>query len=127
MLVNPLIEQRILYDSRFRDSEDYAIFNTGSNIAYTQRNINGAYINGVFNTTVIGRNLVNKKHLITVNSKLESSKMPIIGANNNYNGLFSNMAIYKFLGFKDELTEEQIKAIIKKYNLLDGVDEIEVS
>ena len=127
MLVNPLIEQRILYDSRFRDSEDYAIFNIGSNIAYTQRNINGAYINGVFNTTVIGRNLVNKKHLITVNSKLESSKMPIIGANNNYNGLFSNMAIYKFLGFKDELTEEQIKAIIKKYNLLDGVDEIEVS
>lgn len=127
MLVNPLMEQRILYDQRFRDTEDYAIFNTGSDIAYTQRNVNGAYINGVFNTTVIGRNLVNKKHLITVNSKLGSSKMPIIGANNNYNGLFSNMVIYKFLGFKEELTEEQIKAIIKKYNLLDGVDEIEVS
>lgn len=127
MLVNPLSEQRILYDHRFRDSEDYAIFNSGSYIAYTQRNVNGAYINGVFNTTVICGNLVNKKHLITVNSKLESSKMPIIGANNTYNGLFSNMAIYKFLGFKEELTEEQIQAIIKKYNLLDGVDEIEVS
>lgn len=40
---------------------------------------------------------------------------------------FCNMAIYKFLGFKDELTEEQINYVIEKYNLLDGVDEIEVS
>lgn len=37
------------------------------------------------------------------------------------------VGIYKFLGFKEALTEEQIQYVIKKYNLLDGVDEIEVS
>lgn len=52
---------------------------------------------------------------------------PCIGSNNSRNGYFSNLTLYKFLGFKEALTEEQIKAIIKKYNLLDGVDEIEVS
>jgi hypothetical protein len=34
------------------------------------------------------------------------------------------MAIYKFLGFRNTLTKEQIQAVIKKYNLLDKVDEI---
>lgn len=37
------------------------------------------------------------------------------------------MSVFKFLGFKEALTEEQIQYVIKKYNLLDGVDEIEVS
>ena len=40
---------------------------------------------------------------------------------------YLKMNLYKFLGFKEALTEEQIQAIIKKYNLLDGVDEIEIS
>lgn len=42
-------------------------------------------------------------------------------------GTYCNMTLYKFLGFKEALTEEQMQAVIKKYNLLDGVDEIEVS
>ena len=52
---------------------------------------------------------------------------PIIGANNISSSYYSTMVLYKFLGFKEALTEEQIQAVIKKYNLLDGVDEIEVS
>lgn len=56
----------------------------------------------------------------------ESLKIITIGCRNTKNE-FGNIALYKFLGFKEELTEEQIQAIIKKYNLLDGVDEIEVS
>lgn len=127
MLVNPLSDQRILYDQRNEDLDDYAVFNNGSNVAHNARNKNGTYINGKLNTTILSRELVNKKHLIMVISESLSSKLPIIGSNNNHNGLFSSMAIYKFLGFKEKLTEEQIQAIIKKYNLLDGVDEIEVS
>lgn len=127
MLVNPLSEQRVLYDQRNEDLDDYAVFNNGSNVAHNARNKNGTYINGKLNTTILSRELVNKKHLIMVISESLSSKLPIIGSNNNHNGLFSSMAIYKFLGFKEKLTEDQIQYVIKNYNLLDGVDEIEVS
>lgn len=50
----------------------------------------------------------------------------ILGAKHN-NSEHANIAIYKFLGFKEALNEDQIKAVIQKYNLLDGVDDIEVS
>lgn len=54
--------------------------------------------------------------------------MPYIGYNFERNmGYTLKGCVYKFLGFKEALTEEQINAIIKKYNLLDGIDEIEVS
>lgn len=130
MLVNPLSIESILYDQR-KDgvNKKFAIYNGEGNVlAYRQRNDAETYINGILNTTIITNKLYNKKHLITIkNDILNSSQKGIIGSNYNRTDFFANMAIYKFLGFKEELTEEQIQAIIKKYNLLDGVDEIEVS
>lgn len=85
------------------------------------------YLNGIRNTTILGNTLYNKKHLLTVSNEDAINGNYYIGANKAENKWFTNIRLYKFLGFKEALTEEQIKAIIKKYNLLDGVDDIEVS
>ncbi len=127
MLVKPFSANQILYDQRaIINKYDYAIFTDNKPIAYNGRNINGTYINNEFNN-YHGQDVINKKQLIMVKSKLTQMHKPYIACNQSNSDFFANMALYKFLGFKEALTEEQINAIIKKYNLLDGVDEIEVS
>lgn len=129
MLCSWKIENVMNYDQRNNNDYENAL-NTGSqDINYYGRNRSGkTYINGILSTKVKNNLTRNKKHLITGTFFGGSNTTtPCIGSNNSGNGSFSNLTLYKFLGFKEELTEEQIKAIIKKYNLLDGVDEIEVS
>lgn len=135
MLCNPLYKKlggMILYDQRKNTLEkymEYAIFfNNGNFVAYCERNKYDTFINGMLNRSIKVNELINKKQLIYVltNDEVQESR-PTIGANATNSGYYSDMALYKFLGFKEALTEEQINAIIKKYNLLDGVDEIEVS
>ena len=115
-----------LYDQRknTKPPYDYGLY-TYDSVAYNMRNANGTYINGIKNTKVFTKDLNNKKILISVNSKLTQLNKPTISV--GITGSYSDMALYKFLGFKKALTEEQIQAVIKKYKLLDGVDEIEVS
>lgn len=118
---------KYMYDQRENgQGNNFALFLNQSSIAYNGLNTNGTYINNVLNTKVKVSDLINKKHLINVVTSSILTVIPIIGCN-VLKGSYSNIAIYKFLGFKDELTEKQIQAIIKKYNLLDGVDEIEIS
>ena len=128
MVIKPFVINRMLYDQRtLKTKNDFALYLESLDIiAYNSRNINGTYINNKFNSYLV-KNTLNKKQLIMVKSKLTENYKPIIGSNQSHNNFFANMALYKFLGFKEALTEEQIQAVIKKYNLLDGVDEIEVS
>lgn len=102
----------------------------GGTVVYRARNVDGiTYVNGKKNTSLIVDNLINRKHCITeifINTGTNNCTGTIIGASNgNVNNM--KMSLYKFLAFEEELTEEQIQYVIKKYNLLDGVDEIEVS
>lgn len=134
MVFNPIVMADIAYDQRSNDMLRYfSIFLDPNTKAYAYRaEKTVTYVNGIINTTLIGSNLSNKKQCITMllDDTIQlggNTKTPIIGAHYNYRTFFSKIVLYKFLGFKEELTEEQIKAIIKKYNLLDGVDEIEVS
>lgn len=117
----------ILYDQRSATfNKNFAIYNATS-IAYSVLNINGTYINGILNTKLKCSELINKKHLIhVVTNDISEPRKPNIGRSLGQNQ-YSIMALYKFLGFKEALTEEQIQTVIKKYNLLDGVDEIEVN
>ena len=127
MVCNPRNKSNaFLYEQR-KNTElpyDYGLY-TYNSVAYNMRNANGTYINGIKNTKVFTKDLNNKKILISVNSELTQLNKPTIGV--GITGSYSDMALYKFLGFKEALTEEQIQTVIKKYNLLDGVDEIEVS
>lgn len=128
MVCKPLALDSTLYDQRVNTgSLNYAVFNLKSSVAYNSRNINDTYINNNLNNTINVEELLNKKHLININTDTIENNIPILGSTIQHNSLYANMALYKFLGFKEALTEEQINAIIKKYNLLDGVDEIEVS
>lgn len=118
------------YDQRKDGTSQENALNTHEfSICYVGRNVNGkTYLNGKLNTTIKASSTINKKHLITAILKAENNTMtPVIGSTCLNKGLYSNITLYKFLGFKEALTEEQIQAVIKKYNLLDGVDEIEVS
>lgn len=128
MVCNPLKMSIMLYDQRALNiKNDFALYLESLNdIAYNSRNINGTYINNKFNN-YRAKNTLGKKQLIMVKSKLTENHRPAIGSNQSCSNFFANMALYKFFGFKEALTEEQIQAVIKKYNLLDGVDEIEVS
>ena len=132
MVCNPFVVSggRMLYDQRQEilgnTSDDFAIFSDTYSTAYDSRNVNGTYINGYYNTEMKVFQLFNKKHLIHVKSKLtKGTKTPKIGTTTvgNY---YAKMSVYKFLGFKEELTEDQIQYVIKKYNLLDGVDDLSV-
>ena len=120
---------KIIYDQRFMYSsgDGTCIYVASNTIAYYAKNQNGqTFINGKLNETTYVEDLVNRKQLITQNMSFDKSGKPFIGRNVD-NNLFSEMALYKFLGFKEALTEEQIKAVINKYNLLDGVDNIDVN
>lgn len=121
--------QKILYDQRRVDANNnFAIFHYSQSIAYSERNPNKTFINGKNNTSILCNQLVGKKILININTDYVQKGGAITRIGSSYgNGHFINMSLYKFLGFKEALTEEQIQTVIKKYNLLDGVDEIEVS
>ena len=130
MVCNPFVLNKILYEQRqvATINNQFAIYLYEPTVAYNARNTKGiTYINSVLNNKLLVRELINKKQCITVfnNSNLEKN-IPLIGTNINHE-LNEKMALYKFLGFKEALTEEQIQAVIKKYNLLDGIDKIEVN
>lgn len=129
MLVKPFVVDKILYDQRQKQTVDnqFAIYSYKQAVAYNSRNTKGiTYINSVLNNKLLAEELINKKQCITIlNNNLEKN-IPIIGTTINHE-INEKMALYKFLGFKEALTEEQIQTVIKKYNLLDGVDEIEVN
>ena len=116
-----------MYDQRIALGATYGIVHEPSQIAYKGRCVYKTYINNKENNTLTADNLINKKILVNAKNadKIEET-IPRIGKSNEANN-FTNMVLYKFLGFKEALTEEQIQYVIKKYNLLDGVDEIEVS
>ena len=137
MLITTDSTSGIFYDQRNKNhiiSNDarFVLLTRFDDIAYNWGNINGiTYINGKLNTKIVTTSLKMKKHLVcVVNSTADAiyTTTPTINQA-AYNGNISSAKnkLYKFLGFKEALTEERINAIIKKYNLLDGVDDIEVS
>lgn len=129
ILVNTLDEANGCIYGQRKDPgyNNYLIFTQNTYIAYSYRNVNNTYINGKLNTKIKSEELNNKKHLIhVITDTLNENRIPTIGCVETKE-YFAKLALYKFLGFKEALTEEQIQTVIKKYNLLDGVDEIEVN
>ena len=127
----------MLYDQRKFNIQTHngALFYEGI-LYYNRNNINAknclTYINGELNKiNVHSNNTVNKLHNFAVtfdDAEFDNIREQFItiGSTNGY-GFNTNMNMYKFMAFKDRLTEEQIKAVINKYNLLDGVDNIDVN
>lgn len=88
-------------------------------IAYNSYNWDGVtYINGKLNTTIKGSEVYLKHQVITIvnGTDLEPQKV-VIGGDIGLAGYFSNMALYKLIGFYDELTPLQIEKVINDYKL----------
>lgn len=128
MLFKPTAQQDgISVDFRDKYSGDFAIYRNDyiePHIAYNARNVNGTYVNNKLNSTLTITDIINKKQLITVKGKILNTDDFCIGSNNTHDGYFDRMALYKFLLFDQELTQEQIDKVIQDYHLMDDIDDV---
>lgn len=86
-------------------------------IAYNQYNEGGVtYINGKLNTTKKGKEVNYYRQIITmVNGNVTNPREVTIDVKDP--AYMSNMALYKLIGFYDELTPLQIEKVINDYKL----------
>lgn len=128
MLFKPTEQQDgISVDFRDNYSDDFAIYRNDyiePHIAYNARNVNGTYVNNKLNSTLTITDIMNKKQLITVKGKILNTNDFCVGSNNTHDDYFDRMALYKFLLFDQELTQEQIDKVIQDYHLMDDVDDV---
>lgn len=108
-----------VYDQRVINGPNtFAIYGYGNSIAWNARNSGVTYINGELNTTTKVSELDKIRHNITIVNEdvtADNSANPKIGILvTDYAG---NFKLYKFLGFKEALSEKQIKMVIEKYGL----------
>lgn len=107
-----------LYDQRVRQTS-FGISISLNHIAYNAYNWGGVtYINGKLNTTMKGKEVYLKHQIITIvnGTDLKPQKV-VLGGDVGLAGYFSNMALYKLIGFYDELTPLQIEKVINDYKL----------
>lgn len=135
----------IIYDER-ASGNDYAIVTSDTNsssekvglyygrVEGASKNYITSYINNnkcrnlreINGNSYSQLNVIGKKHLIMIKSEYKGTDRidPMLIGVSRFFKSYPNMALYKFLGFKQTLTDEQVQYVIKKYGLLDGVDEI---
>lgn len=107
-----------LYDQRVGGTS-FGIGISLNHIAYNTYNWGGVtYINGKLNTTMNGREVYLKHQIITIvnGTDLKPQKV-VLGGDIGLAGYFSNMVLYKLIGFYDELTPLQIEKVINDYKL----------
>ena len=107
-----------LYDQRVGQTS-FGISISLNHIAYNAYNWGGVtYINGKLNTTMNGKEIYLKHQIITIvnGTDLKPQKV-VLGGDIGLAGYFSNMVLYKLIGFYDELTPLQIEKVINDYKL----------
>lgn len=107
-----------LYDQKVGQTS-FGISISLNHIAYNTYNWGGVtYINGKLNTTMNGKEVYLKHQIITIvnGTDLKPQKV-VLGGDIGLDGYFSNMALYKLIGFYDELTPLQIEKVINDYKL----------
>lgn len=119
MEVIPLKIGGMMYDQRINTGVfNFGIYNEGVTFAYNSRNNGVTYINGKINSANITTDkLINKRSIVTVTNALESNCKTIAIASTAFQAFYCNMALYKLIGFYDELTPLQIEKVINDYKL----------
>lgn len=116
MKVNWQKDGVILYDQRGNNDEFaiYAYDEVKKDIAYNSRNNGKTYIDGILNKNIKSSELKGLLHNITIINPLNlgiSKKIPVIGANSNYNSFFAQMSLYDFMLFDEISTDDKIKEL----------------
>lgn len=117
MKVNWQKENSMLYDQRSNVEGDFtfSIYTANSVIAYNRMNKGNTYIDGILNTYIVGEQLQNVTHNITITNNLvtsENSGSPTIGKSIGTT-LFNQMALFDFMLFDEISTEDNIKRLNK--------------
>lgn len=98
------------------DSEEGAM---GEEIAFTHNNVGKTYINGILNTTHKVSEYLDKRVTIAViGTPSETPSVHWIGATDT--GGESPFKLYKFMAFREQLTEEQLNKVLDKYGFYKG-------
>lgn len=125
-------ETGALYDQRLVDAvpPENSAFNitTGVfDVAYSYRNGGITYINGVLNETIASNVLTDKRLITVVNDDVSDtlSRNGVIGQGSIDGSGNSSLKLYKFLGFKEVLSPEQIQKVIDRYGLMEGTDKMD--
>ena len=113
-----------LYDQRATTDQKYfALFSSDVTIAYNALSTGQTYINGELNTSTHPSDLKGDKICIIHRNDgvtPENSSTPYIGV--KYTGKYNGpIKLSKFLGFREYLSDTQIKKVIEKYGLLEGI------
>lgn len=132
MLCTPISKQfvanSILIDTRGNANNIFYINNYPADaIAFPGANVGNICINNIQNNVLTVQQLNYKKVLISRTGAISNEDSnPIYLGTNKYFNAYSGMALYKFLLFDRELTQEEIDKVIDYYSLMDDVDNIEV-
>lgn len=114
-----------LYDQR-RDGNPYFSLYSRSSIAYNSSSTGGqTFINGTLNTSLTGKDLRGQKICVVHRNNgvtPENSTTPFIGAVQTSTAFINPMKLSKFLGFHEYLSDTQIKKVIDRYALMEGVN-----
>ena len=92
----------------------FCIFMNNQAIAYVDGNNGNTYIDGILNTSIQGKQLVDITHNITVtneNTKFGNTQSPLIGKLATSNTVYAQMALFTFMSFDDISSEEEIKEL----------------
>lgn len=119
MEVVPMKIGGMMYDQRISIADlNFGIYNGTGQVAYNSRNNGENFINGKINSdTIYTNDLVNKRTVVTVVNGEESNCKVIAIASTFFQNVCCNMALYKLIGFYDELTPLQIEKVINDYKL----------
>lgn len=118
MEVVPLKIGGMIYDQRTSISvPNFGIYNSTASIAYNATNNGQTYINSKLNLDIFTDSLINKRIIITVVNNNENNCQSIFIASTFSASVNSNIALYKLIGFYDELTPLQIEKVINDYKL----------
>ena len=112
--VCPIYEQRTLTGVDGSWVPTFCIFMNNQAIAYADGNNGNTYIDGILNTSIQGKQLVNITHNITVtneNTKFGNTQSPLIGKLATSDTLYAQMALFSFMSFPEISSEEEIKEL----------------
>lgn len=135
LLVRPSLSKgaNIIYDGRYATglTTGICLFYEGPEKKYLSSRLSDnakVYVNGVINTSYTNADMNGKKNCVAVSDDVPYSGNlggpPNIGTVRFASGWFAYMELYAFLGFDKILTEEEIKYVMNKYNLLEDIDEL---
>ena len=127
MKVNSFKTNNVIYDQRNINNVDSTFcIVSDTSIAYRTGNSGNTYIDGILNQNIVGSDLINTTHNITVTNKYVTafnSGKPNIGSQMSLEA-FGRMSLYDFMLFDEISTDEEILTLNKYVGIEGNTDDL---